>query len=76
VRNVGNCSVAFKSSKTTTKIEAVIELKVNPQNGNESSDLLLRFGKNNATARGDTERLWYGYRLDDIVVTRNSIHVV
>jgi len=71
----GGCTVAFKADKNAAK-EAVIELKVNPQNGMEPSDLLLRFLNNTAKGRGDTGRLWYGYRLDDIAVTKNSIHVV
>jgi len=71
----GGCSVVFNADENAAK-EAVIKLKVNPQNGMEPSDLLLRFLNNAATGRGDTGRLWYGYRLDDIAVTRNSIHVV
>ena len=71
----GGCTVAFKADENASK-EAVIELKVNPQNGMEPSDLLLRFLNNTATGKDDTGRLWYGYRLDDIAVTKNSIHVV
>jgi len=71
----GGCTVAFIADENAEK-EAVIELKVNPQNGMEPSDLLLRFLNNTARGRGDTGSLWYGYRLDDIAVTRNSIHVV
>jgi len=71
----GGCTVAFKADENAAK-EAVIELKVNPQNGMEPSDLLLRFLNNTATGKDDTGRLWYGYRLDDIAVTKNSIHVV
>jgi len=74
VRN-GGCTVAFKADENAAK-EAVIELKVNPDNGIQSSNLLLRFLNNTATDKNDTGRLWYGYRLDDIAVTKNSIHVV
>jgi len=71
----GGCTVAFKADENAAK-EAVIELKVNPQNGKKHSDLLLRFRKHKATDRSNTGLIWYGYRLHDIAVTRNSIHVV
>ena len=71
----GGCILFFKPDENAAK-EAVIELKVDPQNGKRSSDLQLRF--RNKTSRGisNTGLIWFGYRPDDITVTRNSIHVV
>jgi len=71
----GGCSVVFKAEENATK-EAVIKLKVNPADGVKSSDLLLRFQEHIAVGISNTGLLWYGYRLDDIAVTRNSIHVL
>ena len=71
----GGCSVVFKADENATK-EAVIELKVNPQNGMESFDVLLRFGNYIEVGKNNRRSIWFGYRLDDIAVTRNSIHVL
>jgi len=67
----GGCTVVFIAD-----VRPTIELKVNTQNGKQPSDLLLRCRENTAVGISNTGRLWYGYRLDDIAVTRNSIHVV
>ena len=71
----GGCTVAFKADENASK-EAVIELKVDPQNGKRSSDLELRFRNNTSRGISNTGLIWFGYRPDDITVTRNSIHVV
>ena len=71
----GNCTVFFRADENAAK-EAVIELKVNPQNGKKTSDLLLRFKSFTAPGTSNTGLIWTGYRLHDIKVIRNSIHVV
>ena len=71
----GGCSVVFKADENATK-KAIIKLKVNPENGMKSSDVLLRFGNYIAVGKNNRRSIWFGYRLDDIAVTRNSIHVL
>jgi len=71
----GGCSVVFNADENAAK-EAVIKLKVDPRNRKRSSDLTLRFPNNTSPGISNAGLIWSGYRLDDIKVTRNLIHVV
>jgi len=71
----GGCSVVFNADENAAK-GAVIKLKVDPRNRKRSSDLLLRFRNNTSLGISNTGLIWSGYRLDDIMVTRNSIRVL